>query len=56
MYSDDDEPLSLADDKANSLELRRLEKWNLELDNYEEGDLIKYIGPQAEEAFMLDNL
>ena len=48
MYSDD-EPLA----KDNSLELRRLEKWNMELDNYDEGDLG---GVKAEETFMLDNL
>jgi hypothetical protein len=48
--------LSFVDNKADSLEHRRLEKWNLELDNYEEGDLVNYIGVKAEETFMLDNL
>lgn len=43
MYSD--EPLA-----NDSVELRRLEKWNMELDNYEE------VGVKAEETFMLDNL
>ena len=56
MYSDDDQLLSIAGDKADSLELRRLEKWNQELDNNEEGDRVKYSGMKAEDTFMLDNL
>jgi len=28
------------DNEADSLELNRLEKWNMELDNYQEGDLL----------------
>jgi hypothetical protein len=56
MYSDEDQLSFVKNNKADSLELRRLEKWNMELDNYEEGDLVNYIGEKAEETFMLDNL
>ena len=42
MYCSD----SLSEEKDNSDEMRRLEKWNMELD----------IDEDAEENFMLDNL